>query len=85
MNRRKIKEWATRQSWATRQQFCHCATGSDGPDEVERTARKSDREAGKLCPAVELPNQAKLALSGHASVVTGVTDSAMIFYRKLLA
>ena len=37
--------------------FRHCATGCEGRVEIESewTARKRERAAGRLCPAVELP------------------------------
>jgi putative transposase len=36
--------------------FRHYATGSEGRVESEWTARKRERAAGRLCPAVELPH-----------------------------
>jgi len=41
--------------------FRHYATGLEGPVEIEseRTARKRERAAGRLCPAVELPHSSQ--------------------------
>ena len=41
--------------------FLHHATGGEGLVEIESewTARKREREAGRLCPAVELPHSSQ--------------------------
>ena len=41
--------------------FCHYATGAVGRVEIESdwTARKRERAAGRLCPAVELPHSSQ--------------------------
>jgi len=41
--------------------FRHYATGAEGRVEIEseRTGRKRERVAGKLCPAVELPHSSQ--------------------------
>jgi putative transposase len=41
--------------------FRHCATGAEGRVEIESewTARKRERAAGTLCPAVELPHSSQ--------------------------
>jgi putative transposase len=41
--------------------FCHYATGSEGTVELESewTARKRERAAGRLCPAIELPHSSQ--------------------------
>jgi putative transposase len=41
--------------------FRHSATGAEGRVEIESewTARKRERAAGKLCPAVELPHSSQ--------------------------
>ena len=43
--------------------FRHYATGREGPVEIESewTARKRERAAGRLCPAIHIPTQAKEA------------------------
>ena len=43
------------------EQFSHYATGSEGRVEIESewTARKRERAAGRLCPAVELPHSSQ--------------------------
>ena len=48
------EEW----EWSS---FRHCATGWEGRVEIESewTARKRERAAGKLCPAVELPHSSQ--------------------------
>jgi putative transposase len=54
--------------------FLHHATGGEGRVEIESewTARKREREAGRLCPAVELPHRSfetgkKTTLKGWAT------------------
>jgi Transposase IS200 like len=44
--------------------FRHYATGAEGRAEIESewTARKRERAAGTLCPAVELPHSRKIGL-----------------------
>ena len=41
--------------------FLHCATGAEGRVEIESewTARKRERAAGRLCPAIELPHSSQ--------------------------
>ena len=41
--------------------FCHYATGDEGRVQIESewTARKREREAGRLCPAAELPHSSQ--------------------------
>jgi putative transposase len=49
--------------------FRHYATGAEGRVEIESewTARKRERAAGKLCPAVELPHSSQKRASTPAS------------------
>jgi putative transposase len=48
------EDWA----WSS---FLHHATGGEGRVEIESewTARKREREAGRLCPGVELPHSSQ--------------------------
>jgi putative transposase len=48
------EDWA----WSS---FLHHATGGEGRVEIESewTAREREREAGRLCPSVELPHSSQ--------------------------
>lgn len=59
------KDW----EWSS---FRHYATGSEGRVEIESewTARKRERAAERLCPAMKLPTQAKIRLEWATSQIT---------------
>ena len=56
--RRGLCERADDWEWSS---FRHCATGSQGQVQIESewTARKRERAAERLCPAIELPHSSQ--------------------------
>ena len=54
--------------------FRHYATGGEGRVEIESewTVRRRERAAGRLCPPVELPTQAKIGLEWATGLVPSV-------------